>query len=132
MSIIEVAETCIPRPQGRVVKMRALTLDAAICADMTEQYRLLCIKRRFVKRQTAAFTICAQAFPDLDLKIHPNTVRMVEIRQQLMVFCRVILAGIEPQANSWQAIARMFNCRHGTVINAYRIFGEAMERAIHG
>lgn len=128
MSIIEVA-TEVRRP-CRIVPAKDLTLAPDVCIRMAEQYNLLCVKRPFVNRCMAAFTICTQAFPDVDLKIHPGKLHLVVLRQQLMAFCRAVSNG--DQRNSWKGIGRAFNCRHGTVINAHRIYGGAMERTLHG
>ena len=128
MSIIEVATEA--RRSCRIVPARDLTLAPEVCIRMAEQYHLLCVKRPFVNRCMAAFTICAQNFPEIDLKNHPGTVQLVVLRQQLMAFCRAVSTA-EPR-NTWKGIGRAINCRHGTVINAHRIYGRAMERALHG
>jgi hypothetical protein len=128
MSVIEVASE-IHRP-WRIIKPKDLTLDADLCAKMAAEYRMLCVKRPFVNRCLGAFMVCAWSFPDLDLKAHPQKVRIVELRQQLMAFCRTVSAG-EQQVNSWMGIARVFDCHHGTVINAHRIYGDAMEKMLH-
>jgi hypothetical protein len=124
MSIVEVASE-IPRP-WRIIKPRALTIDPTICREMAEQYRLLCVKRPFVNRYTAASNVCAGSFPDLDLRSHPKKQMLVELRQQLMAFCRAVSAR-DGQINSWAGIAKVFNCTHANVIYAHRVYGMAME-----
>lgn len=97
--------------------------------QMAVEYRQVCTKRPFVKRCDLAFMIGARQF-----SVNPNDLRrsergggrptwLVETRQKLMAFARIVSEGESGPPNSWKGIGRTFNRHHASVIHAAHKYG---------
>lgn len=102
-------------------------------SEMRADYLERCEKLPTMSRYSVLLLVCAHALDwSVDHLIsydRRRDVEMVEARQKMMAFCRVVSLGT-PQINTWKGIAATFRRSHSTVIHATRKYGELIATAL--
>lgn len=101
---------------------------------MRDDYARKCKAEPFTSRCVIALSVGSRAFripiPLLQSARDQRQPQLVEDRQKLMAFSRVISL-LHPQTpNTWKGIARAFNRKHPCVINAAHKFGAKIAAAM--
>lgn len=108
-------------------------IDVRLYCDMRDEYLARCARTPQWSRCALAFLVCVDSF-DLtadQITAHDRHSRgLVETRQKMMAFCRVVSLGNCKPPNTWQGIARQFRRTHSTVIHATQKYGALIAAAL--
>ena len=108
--------------------------EIARYGTMRDDYARRCKEEPFINRCALALCIGARTFgisiPELQAARDQLKPRLTEDRQKLMAFSRIVSVGMAKRPNSWKGIAKAFNRKHPTVINATQKYGAQIAAAL--
>jgi len=101
---------------------------------MRDDYVRTCKAEPFINRCALALSIGARSFgvsiADLQAARDQLKPLLTENRQKLMAFSRIVSVATAKRPNSWKGIAKTFNRKHPTVINATQKYGAQIAAAL--